>query len=103
MKKEIIEQIRADELPEELRAIAKYCGLNVAHILLLNLCGASIYIPRIVHLSKFIKRYIIENWDRSTVDIAKDLNISVPYVHRMRKKIKKEKIENKINSINSNV
>ncbi|HOK15417.1 MAG TPA: hypothetical protein PLU67_04085 [Candidatus Kapabacteria bacterium] len=91
MKEEVVRQIRLDELPENLCLLAEYCGLDAVQKMLLNLNGGVFYVPRISHLDKFVERYIKENWDKSTSELAKDLNVSLVHVRRMRKRIIEER------------
>ncbi|MEJ5245970.1 MAG: hypothetical protein WHV28_09750 [Bacteroidota bacterium] len=91
MKEEVVRQIRMEELPDNLSMLAEYCGLDAVQKMLLNLNGGMFYIPRISHLDKFVERYIKENWEKSNSCLAKDLNVSLVHVRRMRKKITEER------------
>jgi len=91
MKEEVVRQIRLDELPDNLSMLAEYCGLDAVQNMLLNLNGGMFYVPRISHLDKFVERYIKENWEKPTSELAKDLNVSLVHVRRMRKKIIEER------------
>jgi|YNPBryulayer2012_1023412.scaffolds.fasta_scaffold07722_4 Mor family transcriptional regulator len=99
MKKEVVQQIRYEELPAELSLIADCCGLEAVHKLIMNMHGVSFYIPRISRIYKFVERYIEENWNRPSQELAKDLNLSVSHVNRLRKSIMKKRNERKILNI----
>jgi len=90
LNKSIYEQIRRDELTNDLDMIAEVIGIDNVYKLLGELQGISFYIPKITRLDKFIARYMSENKDKSSKQIAKELRVSEIFINNfIRRQMKK--------------
>jgi AraC-like DNA-binding protein len=80
-----LEQLRADELTDDLRMVASALGMEVVKGLLREFGGVSIYFPRISRFDKFIERYLRENKNLPVSKIATELNVSAQYLRRLKR------------------
>lgn len=78
-------QIQENELTYELKMLSEICGIETVQKLMENYHGMSFYIPKLSRLDTFIDRYINENTDKSTKEIAQVLSVSEQLI-RIRKK-----------------
>lgn len=71
-----------DEMPnEDLRLVARKCGVEVANQLIIHLQGVSIHVPRRA-LKKATEKYIRENYDGHNVkELALACGFSVRHVY----------------------
>lgn len=80
-----LELLTYDDLPEELREVAHYCGgMETVVKMLRHLGGSTITIPRLSTLSTLTARYIREEArggvGGNVKQVAKKLGVSKPYV-----------------------
>lgn len=85
----IYSQVESADLNYDLKLIADICGIDTIRLLLQELSGLRIYIPRLSALDKFLMRYIDDNKEKSIKQIARELKISEQHAISMKKKLYK--------------
>lgn len=82
MNAAILEEITIDDIPGDLRIVARTCGLEVAARLMSDLPGITIYIPRYA-AKDVMRRYIVKMYPRlSAKELALQLGVSDRYVYK---------------------
>jgi len=79
--------IEFEELTDDLQFVADKCGIDTARELIKNLQGTNIYIPKISKMRDYIIRYIKENSDKKTKQLATELDVSENFVRQLRYEI----------------
>ncbi len=82
MQNDKFDEIKYEDLTEDLKLIADYCGMELVKKMMRELSGMYFYIPKITRLDNFINRYIIENKDKSRKEIAKYLQVSEQFLKK---------------------
>lgn len=86
---EIIQMLEVQDLPEHFQIVAETCGIETARILIKELGGISISIPKISSLRSLIMRYVMKNASISVKQLAKDLDMNERVVANILKQISK--------------
>lgn len=86
---EIIQMLEVQDLPEHFRIVAEACGIETARILIKELGGISISIPKVSSLRSLIMRYVIKNASISVKQLAKNLDMNERVVANILKQISK--------------
>jgi hypothetical protein len=84
-----LELLTQDDLTPDLSMLAEVCGIDTIKLILKNFPAMSFYIPKIAHLEKFIKKYIMLYPEKNTKILAKELNVSEQFLKNMMYGIKK--------------
>ena len=79
-----ISNILFTELPIDLQIVADKCGIDTVLLLLNNLQGTNIYVPKVSKLTAYVMRYINENPDKSIKELAIGLGVSETYIRKMQ-------------------
>ncbi len=83
--KDIFNEIRAEELTEDLQDLSELIGIESVRKLLKFYAGAQFYIPKITRLDSFIFNYLNKNRSKGTKALANELSCSEQYVRNKRK------------------
>lgn len=84
----IIELLEEQDLPEHFRIVAETCGIETAKILIRELGGINIYIPKFTSLRSLVERYIKVNAEKISIKkIAQELNMSERAVKRILRRL----------------
>ncbi|MCX6155791.1 MAG: hypothetical protein NT007_16720 [Candidatus Kapabacteria bacterium] len=83
---DIYELIEEKDLTDDLRLIAEVSGIEAVRNLLRNFGGVTFYIPKLTRLDQFLKRYIMENSNKSVKILARDFFVSETYIRQIIKK-----------------
>lgn len=87
---EILDLLEVEDLTDDMRMVAKTCGIEVVRRLMSQHAGLTIYIPNITKMPDLVKRYLRMKYDGcNAVDIARDLHVSHRYVQGMVSEITK--------------
>ena len=91
MKKiDVINSIGINDLPEHFSIVAETCGIETARLLIKELGGLTVSIPKKTSLRKLIERLIHENYDEYSIqNIARELGMSDRAIGNKMRKIKK--------------
>lgn len=81
--KKALEILSEEDLTPDMRMVADICGLETVKILLINLGGIDIYIPKISKLDNFIRKYIEANFTKTFKEIACELKVSVQFIKKI--------------------
>jgi hypothetical protein len=84
--KDVFQLISREDLTVDLQLIFDICGMDIVVQLIKNLSGLSIYIPKISHLDTLVEKYIKSHPQKNYKEIAKDLNVSEPYLKNLVKR-----------------
>lgn len=80
--KDQFDEILYEDLTEDLKLLADYCGIELVRKAMRELSGMNFYIPKISRLDNFMIRYLRENRSKSRKEIAKFLNVSEQYLKK---------------------
>lgn len=92
---DVYDQIKKDELTEDLQLIANICGLDPVRSLLRHYSGMSFYVSRLSRLDNFVKNYLNKNSEKSIKTMAKELGVTEVFLKKMQKNTIEEKKLNK--------
>ena len=90
--KRLKEYITFDDLPEDLKFIATFCGMEVAIILIKYAAGMNFNIPKSC-LNGPIRKYIIDNYNGTRANIL-EISHVCDVTERHIRKVIKEHVEN---------
>ena len=77
-------EIKFEELSFDLQYVAEKCGIETVLILLKNMQGMEIYIPRISKFRNYNKRYLKSNTGKNLKQIASELGVSENYLRNLK-------------------
>lgn len=86
--KDIIGMLEEQDLPEHFQIVSETCGIDTARLLIKELGGITVSIPKINSLRSLIERYIKENIKEIPIKkIARELGMNERAVGNILKKI----------------
>ena len=91
----ITKNITIDDLPEDLKFIATFCGMNVALSLIKYAAGMNFNIPKNC-LNKLTKNYILENYNGTRANIL-EISYVCDVTERHIRNVIKEHVESNQN------
>jgi len=84
IREKIKENIRVEDLTDDLKIVADVIGLEKTVDLMFNLSGMVLYIPRYGY-KNVLKRMLQENGSVNIRDIAKELGVSENFIRNLTK------------------
>jgi len=76
----IFDFMTKEDLTPDLGMLESVLGMDIIKKLLKEFSGMSFYIPKITRLDSLIMKYIEKNKGKTTKELAKELNVSTPYL-----------------------
>lgn len=91
MNDKVIQILEIQDLPEHFQIVAEACGIETARILIKELGGISLNIPKISSLRSLVERYLVENIAKEPIKkIARDLGMNERAIARILKQVSKK-------------
>ena len=83
---DIYDQINREDLTDDLQLIESICGMDTVRILLREMGGIQIYVPKLTRLDNFINKYLKENSHKSYKSMARQLKVSEQFLKSFKDK-----------------
>lgn len=84
-QQELLQHLRAEDLPDNLKFVAEVMGLDVVRRLIAECAGLPLYVPRVARMKQLIARYVDKSKPspRELQQLARDLNITIRHLRKI--------------------
>lgn len=83
IKKEILDELKYEDLPENFQLVAEACGMDIVKSLIIELGGFRMDIPQARSLKKTIARYMKKSDEVPIRKVAQELSLTERCLRRL--------------------